>query len=179
VSTASDSDAFFLSIVWIFLKVMVDQPEYGTNTSYLVDFIPICLSAKLLDNEQIREFYVQKGQSAAQIAQHFSVAKSVILARLHGMGIREGIGSGRSTNPENYRCRVAPYGYAVKNGKLVPNKAELRICRQVVNLIQRRGLSANAVAKKLSRQGLKSRSGRAHWDHSTVISIFNRWKDKL
>ena len=156
-----------------------DQPEYGTNTSYLVDFLQITLSAKLLNSEQIREFYVQKGQSAAQIARHFGVAKSVILARLHGLGIREGTGAGRVNNPENYRCPVAPYGYAIKGGKLVPNKAELRICPLVVDLIRRSGLSANAVGKELTRRGLKSRSGRAHWDHSTNQSIFNRWKDKL
>lgn len=72
---------------------MVDQPEYGTNTSYLVDFIQITLSAKLLNVDQIREFYVKKGQSAVQIARHFGVAKSVILARLHGMGIKEGSGT--------------------------------------------------------------------------------------
>ena len=158
---------------------MVGQPEYGTNQAYLVDIIQITLSAKLLNSEQIREFYVQRGFSAAQTARHFGVAKSLILARLHDIGIREGAASRRSTNPENYRCRVPPYGYAIKDGKLVPSKAELRICRQVVDLIQRSGLSANAVAKELSRQGVKSRSGRAHWDHSAIISIFKRWKDKL
>ena len=158
---------------------MVDQPEYGTNTSYLTDFIQITLFAKLLDNEQIRGFYVQKGFSAAQIARHFGVAKSVVLARLNDMGLSQGVGASRTTNPENYRCRVAPYGYSIRDGKLVPNKAELRICRQVVNLIRQRGLSASAVGKELSRQGLKSRSGRAHWDHSAVRSIFKRWKDKL
>jgi hypothetical protein len=158
---------------------LVDQPEYGTNQAYLVDIIEITLSAKLLNNDQIREFYVQKGFSAAQTARHFGVAKSLILVRLHELGIREGAASRRSTNPDNYRCRVPPYGYAIRDGKLVPCKAELRICRQVVTLIRRSGLSANAVARELSRQGVKSRSGRAHWDHSAIISIYKRWKDKL
>jgi hypothetical protein len=73
----------------------------------------------------------------------------------------------------------APYGYVVKNGKLVPNKTVLRICRLVVDLIRRSGLSATAVGNELSRRGLKSRSGRAHWDSTTVLNIFKRWKDKL
>jgi transposase len=158
---------------------MVDQPEYGTNTPYLTDFIKICLSAKLLNNEEIRVLYVEEGLSAAQIARRFGVAKSLVLARLHAMGIREGVDAGRSTNPENYRCRVAPYGYSIQAGKLVPSKSELRICRAVVDLIQRSGLSANAVAKELARRGYKNRAGRAAWDHSTVRSIFGRWKDKL
>jgi len=158
---------------------MVDQPELGTNTSYLIDFIPITLSAKLLNNEEICKLYTEKSQSAAQIAHHFGVAKSVVLARLHAAGIREETGAGRMNNPENYRCRVAPYGYSIKDGRLVPNKTELRICRIVVDLIRRNGLSANAVGNEMGRRGYKSRSGRAHWDHSTVQSIFNRWKDKL
>ena len=158
---------------------MVDQPEYGKNRPYLFDFIQFTLSAKLLSNAQIKELYLTKGLSAGQIAAHFGVAKSLILARLHGMEIRKGADSNRQTNPDNYRCRVAPYGYSIKDGKLIPNKAELRICRQVVTLIRMKGLSANAVAKELSKQGLISRSGRARWDHSAVISIFNRWKEKL
>ena len=158
---------------------MVDQSGYGTNTSYLVDFIQITLSAKLLNSDQIREFYVEKGLSAAQIAGHFGVAKSLILARLHAIGIREGVAAGRSTNPENYRCRVPPYGYSIRDGRLVPNKAELRVCRMVVNLIRRKRLSFNAVARELGHQGIVSRSGRPRWDHSAIISIFNRWKDKL
>jgi hypothetical protein len=158
---------------------LVDQYEYGTNTSYLTDFIQITLSAKLLNNDQIQEFYLKRGLSAAQIARHFGVAKSFILARLHGIGIREGVSSGRSTNPENYRCRVAPYGHSIRAGKLVPNKSELRLCRTVVDLIRRSGLSPTAVAKELGRRGLKNRAGRTSWDHSTVRSIYSRWKDKL
>jgi len=158
---------------------MVGQPEYGTNTSYLIDFIQITLSAKLLNNDQIREFYLKKGLSAAQIAAHFGVAKSFVMARLHSMGIRQGAGINRQTNPENYRCRVAPYGYSVKDGRLVPHIAELKICRIVVNLIRDRSLSANAAGKELSRRGFRSRAGHTNWDHSTIRSIFERWKDKL
>jgi hypothetical protein len=66
----------------------VDQPEYGTNTSYVADFIEICLSAKLSDKAKIRKLYVEKGLSAAQIASELGVAKSFVLARLHTFGIR-------------------------------------------------------------------------------------------
>lgn len=158
---------------------MVGQPEYGKNRTYLIDFIKITFSAKLLNVEEIRAQYIQKGLSAAQIAREHGVAKSVILARLGDLGIRDGAGTNRSTNPENYRCRVAPYGYSIAAGRLVPNKAELRICRQVVDLMRIQGLSANATAKELSRRGHKSRSGRPQWDHSTILSIYKRWKDRL
>lgn len=158
---------------------MVDQSEYGTNTTYLVDFIQITLSTKLLNNDQIRLLHQETGLSAAQIGARFGVAKSVILARLHDMGIRIGSGTRKSSAPNNYRNRVPPYGYSLKDGKLQPNKAELRVCRQIVNLMKQDGLSANGTGKELARRKIKTRSGRSHWDHSTILSIFNRWKDKL
>lgn len=158
---------------------MVEEPEYGTNRPYLIDFLKITFNAKLLNIDEIRALYLEKGLSAAQIARQFGVAKSVILARLGNLGIRGGAGANRSTHPENYRCRVAPYGYSIQAGRLEPHKAELRICRLVVDLIRTQGLSANAAAKDLARRGLKSRSGRAHWDHSAILSIYKRWKDKL
>lgn len=161
------------------LLKLVEQPEYGTNTSYLVDFIKIMFSAKHLNLEEIRDFYLNRGLSAAQIARHFEVAKSVILSRLHDLGIQEGRSAHRSTNPENYRLHVAPYGYAVRDGRLIPNKAEMKLCRLVVELVARRGFSANAAAKELGKRGYKNRSGHTKWDHSTIQSIFNRWKEKL
>ena len=156
----------------------MDQPEYGTNTSYLVDFIQITLSTKLLNNDQIKDFYLNQGLSAAQIGAHFGVAKSVIIGRLHDLGIRGGVPADRSANPNNYRCPEPPYGFAVKSGKLVPRKTELRTCRLVVELI-RKGVSANGVAQELSKRGIKSRSGKARWGHGTILRINDRWKDKL
>jgi len=168
------------SLLTVFLnRKLVDEPEYGKNTSYLIDFIQITFNAKLLNPEEIRGLYVEKGLSAAQIALQYGVAKSVILARLGNLGIRSGAGVNRSTNPDNYRCRIAPYGYSILAGRLVASKSELRICRLVVDLMRTQGLSANATAKELSRRGIKSRSGRPQWDHSTILSIFKRWKDKL
>lgn len=158
---------------------MVEQPECGTNTSYLVDFIQFTYSAKHLSLEEIHDFYLNRGLSSAQIARHFEVAKSVIISRLHDLGIQEGQSACRSNNPENYRLRVAPYGYTVRDGRLVPSKAEMKLCRLVIELITRQGLSANAAAKELGKRGYKNRSGNTKWDHSTIQSIFNRWKDKL
>lgn len=74
---------------------------------------------------------------------------------------------------------MTPYGYMVKNGKLVLNKAELKICRVVVELNKQGDLSASAIAHELERRGIKTRSGGSHWDHSTVINIIKRCKDKI
>lgn len=158
---------------------MVEQPEYGTNTCYLVDFIKITLLPKLLNFNEIRSLYLDQGLSAAQIARECDVAKSVIVGLLNRGGIRPGRQSSRSNNPENYRLKVPPYGYQIRVGKLVPNKSEMRLCRLVVELIARQGFSANAAAKELGKRGYKNRSGHTKWDHSTIQNIFKRWNSKL
>ena len=122
--------------------------------------------------------YLNDGLSAKQIAEAIGISKTVVLDRLHAEGIRMKTGKDRVNNPDNYRLHTAPYGWKVKDGKLAPNKAELKICRRVVTLV-RQGLSYNAVAKELTKLGLRGRSGKAHWDHSTVISIYKRWNEKL
>jgi len=158
---------------------LVDQPEYGKNTTYLVDFIRITFATKLLNVEEIRRLYTAEGLSTYQIARRFRVAKSVIVSRLHDVGIRPGHGFNRSNNPENYRCRVPPYGFVIKEGRLVPCRSELRICRLVVELMGRKQWSANATARELGIKNYKNRSGSTRWDHSSVIAIFKKWNGKL
>jgi len=158
---------------------LVDQTRIGKNTNYLVDFIEITFAAKLLNVEEIRRLYVEGGYSSAQIARKFGVAKSVIVSRLHDAGVKPGRGVTRSNNPENYRCRVAPFGFSIKDGRLVPNRSELRICRLVVELMGRKKWTASATAKELGSKGYKNRYGNARWDHSSVIGIFKKWNGKL
>ena len=74
---------------------------------------------------------------------------------------------------------VPPYGYSVQNGKLVANKSELKVCRLVVELVERNGLQQNAVARELSKRGLKNRAGKTEWNSKTVFNIYKRWKGKL
>ena len=158
---------------------MVRQPEYGTNTPYLADFIEICLCPQLLNSAKIRDLHQQGGKSKAQIAAQFGVSRSVVTSRLRSEGIHCGNGKGRSINPENYRNPSIPYGHAVKDGRLVLNKTEQRICKLVVELIKRQGKNHSEVARELSSRGLKNRAGRTKWDSKTVFNIFKRWKDKL
>lgn len=158
---------------------MVDQPEYGTNTPYLIDFIKICLAPKLASTEEIRHLYTVKGQSTAQIAKQLRVSKSFVLARLQSVDIRSEEKGKRYTSPDNFRCPVAPFGYSAENAKLIPNKAELRVCHVIVDLMKRKDLSAREVAKELGRRGLKNRAKQTVWSHGSVLSIYRRWKDKL
>jgi hypothetical protein len=157
----------------------VDQLEYGKNHSYLYDFIRICYSGKQLNPEEITRLYVKERLSAAQISNRYGVAKSVIVSWLTRLAIAPGTNVGSKTNPNNYRHHNPPYGYKVQDGKLVLNKAELKICRLIVELIARRKFSNRAAARELIKQGLKNRSGKLSWSHHMVQQIFNRWKNKV
>jgi hypothetical protein len=159
--------------------LLVDQPEYGTNTPYLVDFVQITLKPKLLNFDEIKALYLEKHLSAAQIAKHYGVSKSMIIAGLSRLGVRLGTNVGRSTDPENYRHHMPPYGFAVRKGRLVPDKSEMRICRLVVELVERQRLSMCGAARELERRGYKNKVGRVKWDHKTIKAILNRWKNKL
>lgn len=157
----------------------MDQPECGTNTPYLIDFIKITLSAKLANPQEIRSLYVDQGFSAGQIANKLRISKSVVLARLKDLGVRSNEMPNRNTNPDNYRCSVAPFGFMVKNAKLVPNKNELKVCHAIVELIERKGFTCRAAARELQSRGLKNRAGHAKWGHSKVAAIYRKWKGKI
>lgn len=155
------------------------QPEHGTNQAYYIDFIQICLAVKFINNDEIRELYLEKGLTTNQIASRFKVSRTVIQCRLRELQITEGVAAHKLNNPQNYRCRVAPYGFAVESGKLVPNRLEVKICRLVVQLIQRQGKSHSETARELTRLGHKNRTGSTVWDSKTIFNILKRWKDKL
>ena len=158
---------------------MVDQAEIGTNQSYLIDSIRLSVSPKLLNQAEICNLFVEKRQSAAQIARRFDTSKPVILGILHRAGVRLGTKAGRSVDPENYRNNSPPYGYVVKDGKLVPNKQELRVCRAIVDLRGRRRMSLSEVARELEKKGFKNRNGRSVWNPQTILNIFKRWNGKI
>ena len=157
---------------------MVAQPEIGKNRPYLIDSIKISTTPKLIGLSEIKALYLQNGLSAAQIAEQYGVSKSFVLAVIHRLGVNTGK-VGRSTDPNNYRNNSPQYGYAVRAGKLVPNKSEMKICRMVVELRGRRGLSTNQVAKELEKRGFKNRKGRTIWNTNTILNIFERWKNKI
>jgi len=93
------------------------------------------------------------------------------------LGIKNG--SGRRTNPENYRLHESPFGFSKRDNQLIPNRAEMRICRLVVELRTRRKMSTRQVAEELIRRGVRNRRGKVFWTHTGVGRIFNRWNEKI
>lgn len=157
----------------------MEQLRHGTNQSYYTDIIEFSPKPYLVHGPKLLHLYHQKGLSAKQVADELGVSKAFILERLHDLGIRSGTGQGRMVNPENYRHHNPPFGYHVKNGKLLPCKPELRVCRLIVQLIRDKGHGFRETARELEQRGLKNRKGQNKWGHYVVTQIYNRWKEKL
>jgi hypothetical protein len=96
---------------------------------------------------------------------------------LRRQGIRNG--TGRKTDPENYKLHDPPYGISKKNGKLVTNKSEVRVCRMLVELRDRQGKSIIEIGRMLEARGLKNRKGLVAWNYGTISRILQRWIGKL
>lgn len=157
--------------------------RYGTNhfssaPTYLypIEFFQNC---HWKNPANYSELYLEKGLSAAQIGEKLGIPKQTVLNQLKREGIRLGTNKGRLANPDNYRLAYAPYGFSKKDGRLVPNKAELKTCRLVVQLRNNSKMSFQEIARELERRRIKGRTNSISWTHATVGRIYKRWNGKL
>src|SRR5687768_9288283 len=104
---------------------------------------------------------------------------TAILSRLRQIGIRTELGRIRKINPNNYRHYNPPYGYKVKDNKLVLDNSEMKICRLFVELMDRQKKGAREAARELMNQKFKNRRGEVTWGHFVVQQIFKQWKNKI
>ena len=156
---------------------MVERPIQGTNTLVAVDSIQFIPKPYKQKPAFYSDLYLKEGLSAAQIAQRIGCSKTTVLERLRKQGISNG--SGRRTNPKNFRLHHPPFGFSKLEGSLVPNKAEMRICRLVVELRDRQKMSTRETAEELMRREIRNRRGVVYWTHVAVGRIFNQWKGKI
>ncbi|MBI4404113.1 MAG: hypothetical protein HY537_08130 [Deltaproteobacteria bacterium] len=160
-------------------EFLVDQADYGTNRPYYRDVIEFWSNPYKLDPAQLKHFYVEKGLSANQIAEQLGVAKSTVLSRLRRFKLSPKGWIERASNPNNYRLSNPPYGYVVRDGKLIVNRSELKVCRLIVWLMRERKISAGAMPQELERRRVKNRKGTLKWGYWTIRKIFERWKETL
>ncbi len=162
---------------------MVDPAVLGTNSSQdhatYIDNIEFFQKCHWKNTSNYREIYLEKGLSAAQIGEQLGIPKRTVLNQLKREGIRLGTNKGRLVNPENYRLAYAPFGFLKKEGRLVPNKFELKICRTVVRLHNNSKMSFYEIARELERRRIKGRSESISWTHTSVGRIYKRWNGKL
>jgi hypothetical protein len=117
----------------------------GPNRVTYLDSIEFFQKCHWKNSANYRELYLEKGFSAAQIGEKLGIPKQTVLSQLKRDGIRKGGYNGELANPTNYRLAYAPYGFSKKNGRLVPNKAELKICRLVIQLKNDSNLSFRGI----------------------------------
>ncbi len=114
-----------------------------------------------------------------QIAEKLGCSPWAVSVRLRQLGIGKSIKKTAFNDPKNYCAPVVPYGFRKVKRQLVPCPKEMKICRLVVNLINKQGLSRNAVGRYLKAEGFKNRSGKTTWDKTVVTSIYKRWDSKI
>lgn len=158
---------------------MVDQAVYGTNSTHLLDFIKVYFKPQLINPAEIKQLYLKEGLSASQIANQYGVSKGAIVGWINRLKIGPKSSKGRMTNPNNFRHHNPPYGFMVKDNKLVLNNREIKVCRLVVGHMGRKRCGARETARMLVQQKIKNRRGEIKWGHLVVQQIFKRWKDKI
>jgi hypothetical protein len=157
---------------------LVDQPNYGTHHLNLLDSITFQSNAKTLDKAKIVKLYVEEHKSAEQIAAEVGCSKTMVVTTLkRAKCLRPK--KGARVIPSNYRHHVIPYGYRKVDNALMVNPKEVRICRLIVDLIERKKMNVSGVVKFLTTSKIKNREGKAVWYPAMIRRIFARWKGKL
>lgn len=156
---------------------MVERPGRWANTKYIVDFIPLCLRPDKLKLEIFRDLYLKQGLSANQIATKIGCSRGLVLSRLHRADVPTE--EKRLNNPKNYRSHEPPFGFAVNEGRLVPNKREMKIIRLIVHLRLNQNISFENIARELVQRKIKNRRGNIAWQYSVIRKFFYRWRDKI
>lgn len=156
---------------------MVHRAGYCANTSKVSDFIDNIVIPKNAKSETIRDLYLDQGLTALQIAHQIGLSKTVVLRRLHALGIRQETVKQMELEKPRPVSR-ASYGYRIVSGKLVPDRYELKVVRIIVELRSRQGLSWSKLVKHLNSEKIKARGGGV-WHITSVRMVFERWKDKI
>jgi len=99
----------------------------------------------------------------------------MVLSRLRAQGIHRTV---KGQSASNYRLPNPPYGYQVKDSKLISCPREMKISRMVVELRDRKKKTWAEIAKQLNTKGYRTRSG-AKWTNFTARPVHKRWTGKL
>ena len=157
---------------------MVGQSGRRTHHIYLTEIIHFQPLSKALNKAKIVDFHVKDGLSGSQIAEKLGCSKTLIITTLKRLGMLRSM-KGSQSVPTNYRRAIAPYGFRIVDGRLATNRPEIKVCRLIVELIDRRGSTYSEVAGVLESKRIKGREGRSTWHTTTVSRIYARWKGKL
>jgi DNA-binding transcriptional ArsR family regulator len=118
----------------------------------------------------LHQKYITEGLSMGQIAELLGVTKSAVSKSLKKLKIQLRPPNrrhlGRLSNP----C----FGYHVSKGKLVENRKEQRIIKEVIRLFQVEKLPLNTIAKRLTQAKVPTKNGKPLWRHDRIKDILKR-----
>ncbi len=130
-----------------------------------------------MKSASIRDLYLNQGLTAAQIALQIGISKTVVLRKLHALGIRRETVKQMELDQPRPVGR-APLGQRIVAGKLTPDRKELKIVRLVVELRSRQNLPWKEVVKRLNSDNLRTKSG-LRWKEGAAKMVFQRWNSKI
>ncbi|PWW02521.1 DNA invertase Pin-like site-specific DNA recombinase [Paenibacillus cellulosilyticus] len=99
-------------------------------------------------------------QLFASLAEEESTSKSKSVQWGKMVKYKQGIWGGRE-----------PYGYNLKEGKLVKNEAEEKIVLEVFHLFLNESMGQRNIAKTLNASGVPTKSGKTIWDQSLISKM--------
>jgi hypothetical protein len=138
---------------------------------YIIDHVTFDCGPKPIDRNLMEDLYREKNLSTAQVAKELGCSKTLVITTLKRMGYLRPV-RGSQTSLTNYRHRVPPYGFRVTKGRLHTYRKELKLCRLIVELVGRRGMSFKNTALHLEKNGFRSRKEEVKWHNYTVSRIF-------
>jgi hypothetical protein len=152
-----------------FSNCRIDQP---------LDYIDFDYSRTLGLFEKIAPLY-ESGASLREISKNLKVARDTIRRSLKegGITIRPGWGAEDFPNERlrRFHFGIPPFGYYVRNGKLIEHPTEYITLRVIIKL-RSEGKTLMAIAEALNDQGLRPRRA-SKWDHSSIRNILLRHKN--
>jgi len=122
----------------------------------------------------------QKGLSLKEVSQEtdfpLSTVRDVLVSNKVPLRANKKAIPDDPEKPQRAFWGAIPYGYNVLDGKLVLDPRETKIVRKILALHQK-GMSFNAIAKKLTQEKIISKTGR-RWNDKTVAAIIRRTKSE-
>ncbi|NJL71238.1 MAG: hypothetical protein HC888_06315 [Candidatus Competibacteraceae bacterium] len=136
---------------------------------YLTDTIDFQYAFPLTDRSFLHQKYVVEGLSRRQIAALTASSRATVTRYLHLHNIATACPEHRSWQHPGQ----LPYGTRIRNGRVVPNKAELKVIRRMCEL-RSCGLTYRQIAAKLEATGIPTKTGRPSWAATTIMKLVSR-----
>ena len=154
----------------------MDQAAGCANPSNVADFVLLITIPKKTNSALIKDLYMKNRLAARQIGEEIGLAKSTILNKIRKEGIHHQM---RGRDQDNYSFKQqVPFGYKLSEGRLLPNRTEMKVCRIIVSCRAQDHLSWKSIIETLKLKKIKNRKERS-WSINSLRNIYIRWNGKV